>query len=199
MKRMLVFGIPIIVLLSFFLIRKVDLIKKSAKQTFTEVIKYEQNYIPEKKKEGSCWTTSIAAQSNEKAWRCSVENGLYDPCFETQTKQIVCLVDPDDPYSGFELKLTEALPEFGTGNQQDVVWITKLENGLTCSLSSGAADELNGEFFYYYCNNSAVLLGNWGKTFDKSQSLWKVRVAYLDENFDQKGLTETVNVLKAWK
>ena len=199
MRRVFVIGIPIIVLLSFFLIRKVDLIKKSAKQAFTEVIKYEQNYIPEKKKEGSCWTTSISAQSNEKAWRCSVENVTYDPCFETKTSQVVCEVDPENLQSGFELILTKNLPKDLEHNPNEIIWMVKLENGLNCSLISGTSGEVNGKPFYYACNNNAVMLGNFGVTFDQSSKLWKVQIAYLDENFDQKGKTETVNVLKAWK
>lgn len=199
MKAALLVSTLLVLILIFFKFGNLNQPKNETTQESTTVIDYKQEIIPESKKQGSCWTTSIAAQSNNKAWRCSVENNVYDPCFEADNKKVICDVNPEDPTRGFELILTEELPLELIHNTNDSIWIAQLENGLRCFLNSGTAGMLNGQYYYYACDNNGVLLGNFGKTFDKSNNLWRVQVAYLDENFEQMGEIETINVLKAWK
>lgn len=199
MKAALLVSTLLVLILIFLKFGNLNQPKNETTQESTIVIDYKQEIIPESKKEGSCWTTSIAAQSNNKAWRCSVENNVYDPCFEADNKKVICDVNPEDPTRGFELILTEALPLELVHNSNDVIWMTKLENGLKCSLITGTSGTLNGKDFYYACNNGGVLLGNFGKTFDTSSDFWKAQLAYQDENFEQKGDTEFINVLMAWK
>lgn len=165
----------------------------------TEIIKYKQTYVPKENEPGNCWTTSIAAPTNENAWRCMSEQFIYDPCFKTELGKIVCGVDPDVSESGFELKLTEALPERTDFKfkEEDILssWIVELKNGLKCGMITGTATLVGKEYAYYQCQENIVLVG----FFDKSSPLWKAKVAYLKEASGQAIKQETINVLKSWE
>jgi hypothetical protein len=176
----------------------------------TEVINYEQVYVPKKSKEGFCWTTSIASNL-EKRWRCStVDKYIYDPCFETDSGQVVCDVDSEIEGSGFELKLTEPLRKESKNNDSSEYtryYKIELQNGLDCYLQTGTADEINNELTFYYCTeeNTHLLGGRDGliekDLFDKSGEYWKVRLVHYDYKKDS-GKTvpvENVNVVKVWE
>lgn len=191
-KKIVVGFVITLIVLIFFWIE----FDKSNKNTGTEVIVYKQTYIPKISKEGSCWTVSTAAFANGQAYRCTVGSYIYDPCFKAETNQLVCDIDPDILTSGFELKLTEKLPDVSmydiSGKER--IWRAKLENGLICEIISGTAGRLkNGEWYFYSCNNNAVLIGSLSEVFNKRDNFWKVQVADQNEN-----VTE-INVLKVWK
>src|SRR3972149_118662 len=65
-------------------------------QSQTKIIKHIQTSVPEKSANGNCWTMSIATPSNDKAWRCSEGNFIYDPCFDVGNNKVVCTPDPED-------------------------------------------------------------------------------------------------------
>jgi len=46
----------------------------------TEVIAYQPGEPTGDPQEGECWTTSLILP-REDAWRCMIENSIYDPCF----------------------------------------------------------------------------------------------------------------------
>ena len=82
-----------------------DSVKNDSNVTeeMTEIIEYKQTYIPDEKRTGDCWTSSIAASTNETAYRCNVgEHQIIDPCFKTEDARVVCDVDPERQGSGFE-------------------------------------------------------------------------------------------------
>lgn len=172
----------------------------------TEVIKYKQSYVPKESKPGECWTISSTATSNDKAWRCMSGDFIYDPCFETETNQIVCNVDPELPESGFELKLTKPLPERGGYDKEEAKkwsWIVKLQNGLICEAISGTAGTADGENFYYACNRENIVILGY---LDKGGPLWKAKAAYISENEDKDALftlkilkSEELNIIKVWE
>src|SRR4051794_21171589 len=42
---------------------------------------------------GDCWSGSVMGRKD--AWRCSLGNGIYDPCFKSPTTNwVVCLYSP---------------------------------------------------------------------------------------------------------
>src|SRR6185437_5645633 len=49
--------------------------------------------------QGSCWTNSIAAYARGDAWRCTVRNGISEPCFQIpgSTTTLLCGVTPATP------------------------------------------------------------------------------------------------------
>lgn len=164
----------------------------------TVEIEYQQTYVPKESMTGDCWTSSIAAQTNRKAWRCStISNFIYDPCFEAVTGEVVCGVDPEKADSGFTLNLTKELPEWKNfqGEYKQPWWV-KLADGSICLPMTGTAGSINGEFYYYSCDMSGtVLVGSLdnGGPFDRSKSLWKVRVAnQLDQLGEQSAIREVI-------
>lgn len=127
---------------------------ESPKQT--KVVDYSPMYIPDDKIEGGwCWTRSIAAPANAKAWRCqgpentSTASGSvtfgYDPCFALDSHSVVCGIDPEKSDSGFELKLREVLPQ-----EQEMVkisgpgfWLVRLSSGVLCTPETGTMGMTN--------------------------------------------------------
>jgi hypothetical protein len=177
----------------------------------TEIIKYQQFYIPKESRNGYCWTTSIAAPANDMAWRCTTEQDeIFDPCFETKSSQIVCRVDPEKLDSGFELKLEKPLPEVDRNpilSNSNLPWLVRLKNGITCMAMTGTAGYIDGERYYYWCNDNAVLLNNKSEgvqeaksgTFDTSGNIWKVKVAFLDDKMEKINKIEELEVYKVWQ
>lgn len=221
-KRKLIFLIlfAVIVSLVFYQETKVglrikhkSLLKKTANlgQRKTEVIKYQQLYVPKESKRGYCWTSSIAAPANNKAWRCATEEELiFDPCFETESHQIVCNIDPENTESGFELKLNKSLPEIEKASSltnEYSPWLVKLKNGMTCIAMSGNAGYIEGKSYYYFCDNNAVLLTKESEdlqkttyeTFDKNGDFWKVKLAFLDNELGKIIKVEEVEVTRVWR
>jgi hypothetical protein len=67
--------------------------------------------VPAQSRSGSCWTGSIAAPVAG-AYRCTVGNEISDPCLTADDGQtLVCGADPTTDEAGFQLNLTEPLPE----------------------------------------------------------------------------------------
>lgn len=181
--------------------------KMERSKTKTEVLEYKQVEIPKQSKEGSCWTFSIAS-SNSRAWRCMTENYIYDPCFETDTGQVVCAIDSgiEEP---FELKLTEPLPKQRNSDTREAsYWLMELENGLKCYVYTGTADIVNNELVYHYCPPYSYLLsgikngeGGENKTIDKNGEYWTVRMVVdpYDEPSDKILPVEVINVVRVWE
>jgi hypothetical protein len=175
----------------------------------TEVILYKQTNIPSKTQKGSCWTRSIAAPSNDKAWRCTSGNSIFDPCFESDNGKVVCQISPEDLSSGFELQLTDKLPkdkEPFNANFLNLAWMVKLTNGIYCYAMTGTAGEIDGVSFNYSCdqdafvyNNFSEISGNMDETFDKRGNLWKTKVAYFSKSSLHITKTEDITVEKAWE
>lgn len=121
----------------------------------TEVIKYVPA-VPSKTAEGSCWTSSIAAPGSPYAWRCMVENAIYDPCLTaTDGKTIVCGALEEE----FAMKLTEPLPKPDEVNLPPEPWQIELADGVICAPFTGTMPPIE-ETARYGCNdddNSALL------------------------------------------
>lgn len=184
--------------------------KKESLKSKTEVISFQPLSIPKNRKEGFCWSPSIASNL-EKRWRCSTsDHGIYDPCFETESGQVVCDVETNVEGSGFELKLTEPLPvESKNNNSTEYTRYYKIElqNGVDCYLETGTASTINDELSFYYCSeeNTHLLGGQDGlienNIFDKSGEYWKVRFVHYDYKKDSEKMVpvESINVLKVWE
>jgi len=103
-------------------------------------------------RDGSCWTDSIAV-SRAGAYRCSVGNGIYDPCFTVPTnhERMVCGADPALKTAGFVLKLTKPLPQTPPVTQQVEPWIIKLADGSICEAMTGTLPAVNGQSARWSC------------------------------------------------
>jgi hypothetical protein len=167
----------------------------------TEIIDYEQNFVPTESKNGSCWTGSNIASSNPKAYRCTVGHDLYDPCFETEDKKVICGITPLSDKYGFELRLTEPLPDNSARAKKDSglsSWIVKLDNDVVCMKLSGTAGDIPradgkmGDLYFYTCDDNSVIVGY----IDTTESVWSVRTTFIK----QSGSEYIVHkVIKAWR
>lgn len=192
-------------------VQETNISPSATKEEKTEVITYKQTYIPDKSLDGDCWTESIAASSNTNALRCSVGNLIHDPCFITETNQVVCEPDPESSESGFLLKLTKnsiiknvkfkSDESTQAGEIYPWPWMIELKNGLKCYTMTGTAGYINGEWYYRYCGSDAkiVLLGDIDKFIDMKGQPWKVRVAYLSDDYEKIEKSETVDVIRIWE
>lgn len=196
-KTLLVFVIGLVILLVFYILNA----RKNITTSFakTEIIEYKQTYIPEERRTGSCWTTSIAANINKNAFRCNVEQEIFDPCFKEESGRVVCGVDPEQQGSGFELQLIKELPEHTDIIQTDswLPWRLKLEDGQLCGLYTGTAAIKDGKSYYIYCEKDNEDNSVFGE-LDKTTNPWKIRLIHTKSENDDF-FTETVDVIKVWK
>ena len=108
--------------------------------------------LPDATQEGSCWTTSIAAFGREDAWRCMVENSIYDPCFQLDDGTVVCGADPVTGEVGFQLVLTEPLPESDLpADAVPSAWMVVLADGTFCSRATGTMGFVDEKPTTFYC------------------------------------------------
>lgn len=132
--------------------------KPKEEKLMTEIIWYVPKERPDKVYEGYCWINSVAAMFRKDAWRCAVEDHIYDPCFVFESnKSLVC--NPFYPTigdKGILLKLTKPLPKpnipkdrFGEGWG----WLIEFEDGTTCSPYTGTAPLFNDQRINYGCGS----------------------------------------------
>ena len=122
----------------------------------TNVVRYFPEASGPSAQTGKCWTNSIAAPRPD-AWRCMLENGIVDPCFESRDRKfVVCNPNPakDDP--GFGLKLTQPLPKSDIPDQSSAMeaaggWLVELADGTLCRPATGARGVIAGKIISYYC------------------------------------------------
>src|SRR5260370_28833106 len=88
---------------------------------------------------GFCWTSSIAAPARHDAYRCTVDNGIHDPCFilPPNHDRLVCDADPALKKNGFLLKLTKSLSKTSHLARSKEPWLLKLADGSNCEAMTG--------------------------------------------------------------
>ncbi len=101
---------------------------------------------------GSCWTESIAV-TRPGAWRCSVGNGISDPCFTMLANhdRLVCDADPALKTPGFVLKLTKPLPRSSGREGKAEPWVFRLADNSICEAMTGTLSAVNGEPARWSC------------------------------------------------
>jgi len=174
----------------------------------TQVIIYTPKFDNYLQKEGECWSVSTALQGRPGSLRCSVDNGIIDPCFRVDEK-IICDTNPLEEGNEFELILKEG-DKFGILDNNDVAenntkldknkrfsWIYQLEDGSRCSLIQGTSTTITtGEEYYYTCDGNKVIIGD----VDKSSDLWKANVGHLvNDSHNELKKRETQSIIKAWE
>jgi predicted Ser/Thr protein kinase len=120
---------------------------------------------------GSCFTGSIDLERPD-AWRCTVGNTIYDPCFSLDQSHVVC--PPDGPWgrTAVLVNLTAALPASGnTGAEaKGTPWAIQLANGARCLLLSGASNVIAGQRLNYGCTRGLGLYGD----VNRSAPVWTI-------------------------
>jgi hypothetical protein len=181
------------------------------KITQTEVINFKSTQptlsATKTKQGGCCWTNSIATTRPD-AWRCSVKNVIYDPCFTTKTPNIlVCNVNPSKKDEAFLIEIKKPLPKtIKTSAKMDRAWMIELADGTTCSPYTGTMPIIkdgNRSFgMEYGCistdNNKHIGLLDGSIKPDK---IWRTKkVVYTIQNHKAKTLNiQDVEIKKIWR
>jgi hypothetical protein len=119
----------------------------------TSVIFYIPGTPSGQPQDGSCWTRSIAIP-RPGAWRCTVANQIYDPCFATPSGSgtLICGADPGLGKHGFPLRLTKPLPtDLSKAPEQPPVWMFELADGSICEPFTGTMPMVGGEPARWSC------------------------------------------------
>jgi hypothetical protein len=120
---------------------------------------------------GSCFTTSSATTAPG-AYRCTVGNSLYDPCFADASSgagEVAC-PNPANPDSVVVIKLTASLPAPATSAGSTIFpWLLVLANGQNCQTITGTGSSLGGKNEVYGCTGGGV----YGQP-DRSTATWTV-------------------------
>jgi hypothetical protein len=117
-----------------------------------------------------CWETSLAAP-RANAWRCIVENTIYDPCFNTstQTDYVICDADPTGDPHGLKVMLAHPLPP-STPSSGIQAWIMRLADYSECSFITGASGIIDGKRINYTCTDGSLIVGS-----PHIKSVWMVK------------------------
>jgi hypothetical protein len=159
--------------------------------TSTQIIPYypSQPASSTPTEQGSCWTNSIAAPFRGDAWRCSIGNGISDPCFQIPgSPSLLCGANPANSAatSSFVLQLTQALPQSQPvqGLQPSgQAWLVELQGGTLCTPFTGTLEfTATGDAASYGCApNSLNPLGSEVDIFNinSSTTLWTAVIGTL--------------------
>ena len=152
---------------------------------------------------GSCFVGSLASPRRD-AWRCTVANDVYDPCFsppvqpDAPTTAISFVVCPEfglPPRRVDRIVLDEALPadgntgEPGATRGRPFVLSARPYAGY-CSVVTGAAGTVQGRRVSYDCGRGGTLVGR----IDRSRPRWTAKLLTQGDN----PTLYTVRIAIAW-
>jgi hypothetical protein len=125
----------------------------SLSMTETSIVHFVPPVPANDTREGSCWTRSIAVPGRHDAFRCTVDNGIHDPCFIVPPNhdRLVCDADPALKTDGFLLKLIKPLPKSSHVARKKEPWILKLADGSICEAMTGTLPAVNGQPARWSC------------------------------------------------
>lgn len=117
--------------------------------------------IPTATQAGSCFTNSLITPIDS-AWRCTVDDNIFDPCLiGDDGETLVCGANPILGEAGFQLELTEPLPEpelpTEIENSDERLALEALQNTEypVDWLADGVAVLTDGEYTEQFDENSA--------------------------------------------
>ena len=170
----------------------------TAAVTATEVISYTPTEIPTETQAGSCFANAIGLGRTD-AWRCTVGNQIYDPCFEVNdAPTVVCGANPTTGDTGFVLELTEPLPEPNAGQgQSSKAWLVELADGQVCGLMTGTVPGVGDRVAPYGCPDGSNLF----EDFQQDGDVWMAEKAVIGLNDDGYFIeqSEMVAISRIWK
>jgi eukaryotic-like serine/threonine-protein kinase len=121
---------------------------------------------------GSCFTSSnVIARSD--AWRCSVGNELYDPCFTVNQTQVLCPNDGPWANRGILVNVPGGLTN-STGVKDQgtsgLPWAIQLADGSRCLPIGGASNVIANQRLNFDCTGGLGLYGN----VQRSGEVWMI-------------------------
>lgn len=168
----------------------------AANVTATEMITFTPTAIPTETRPGSCFTNAIGL-GREDAYRCTVGNQLFDPCFAVDdVPTIVCGANPASGETGFVLALTEPLPAPEVG-QLSKPWLVELADGQVCGLLTGTVPGAGDRVSPYGCPDGSYLF----EEFQQDGEVWLAEKAVIGLNDDGFFVeqSEMVPIRRVWQ
>jgi hypothetical protein len=155
--------------------------------------------VPAETRPGAC-TENSSAIGLSSAWKCTVDNQVYDPCLlADDAESVVCNLAPAEDGAGFRVELSKPLPAANvTTKMASPLWQLRLADGTSCSLLFATQLVVGGKPVTHVCSDSQVILG----AVDQSSEPWTVEKASLVNNAQGDFEVEssaTVGVLTAWE
>ena len=176
----------------------------------TEVITFHPANPGGDARKGDCWSESDAID-RPGAWRCAVDNMIYDPCFSDPAPggNLICGADPARGQKGFVLQPIKPLPKPRSDYSSDPIpWMVKLADGSVCALTTGASSQVDGKDLPYECSDSRECSDD-GKcpyltgitTEFKHDKVWRIeKFAFRSSDGHVKRLKrETIAIVTVWK
>jgi hypothetical protein len=146
---------------------------------------------------GSCFASSLASRRTD-AWRCTVANDVYDPCFSDPTGSagfVVCPEFGSPPRRVDRIDLTADLPapdnaaRPGTRKGLPFVLLARPYAGY-CDLLTGTTGTVRGRRVRYDCGLGGSLVG----TVNRTPARWTAKLLTEGDN----PTLYTVRVRIAW-
>ena len=144
---------------------------------------------------GSCFANAVGL-GREDAYRCTVGNQIYDPCFVVDdAPTVVCGANPATGEAGFVLELTEPLPEPDPGNLS-MSWLVELADGQVCGLMTGTVPGVGDRTAPYGCPDGTYLFEDF-----QQDEVWMAEKAVIDLGDDGFVLVESemVPIRTVWQ
>jgi heat shock protein HslJ len=164
--------------------------------TATEVISFVPSEIPTETQSGSCFTNAIGL-GREDAYRCTVGNAIFDPCFVVDdAPTVVCDANPASGETGFVLELTEPLPDPDVGQQLPQPWLVELADGQVCGLLTGTVVGVGERIAPYGCPDRTYLFEDF-----QQGTVWLAEKAVIGPNDDGYFIeqSEMVPISRIWQ
>ena len=160
----------------------------------TQVIVFHPQGVPTREHTGSCWSTSNVLIRDD-AWRCTLNNNIYDPCFSISgtSQAVLCGTSPLSDNTGFKLNLTESLPARGTEPLIKYAWAFELDDGTDCIFMDGATAAFEGERVNYSCSDGWFVLGEL-----QEGQIWTARKIHLSADSSSIDQSVQVNIKIVW-
>lgn len=105
-------------------------------------------------RKADCWVTSLSSNRSD-AFRCSVDNRIYDPCFENATGEGGFIVCPGEPHEkNLESFRIISRPEYNSEVDKgaSVPWYIILKNNQACRFLTGATTVVADRRLDYGCS-----------------------------------------------
>jgi hypothetical protein len=109
---------------------------------------------------GACDMGESVALIRADAWRCSVGNLIYDPCFSAapHATSVICGATPQNPI-GIKVTLARPLPTHGPVHGMQA-WVMQLGDGSSCTFITGATFGVQGQRANYECSDKDWVVGD---------------------------------------
>jgi hypothetical protein len=118
-----------------------------------------------------CQSDSSVTGSAYRCFSSQAPDGVYDPCWVTQTSDNVVCIGRPWARRVVQLAVTQGYDDTDPMRTSATPWGAQLTDGNRCLFQPGSVHSINGRPLRYYCHHHVVLAGQ----FDRSHRQWQIR------------------------